>query len=99
MPETLTAGDARESRLARVADEFLAEVRRGRPPSVEEVAGRHPDLADELRKLLPALVLLGASGGEDSAGLGDESGVLGDFRIVREVGRGGMGVVYEAEQI
>jgi serine/threonine protein kinase len=24
---------------------------------------------------------------------------LGDFRLIREIGRGGMGVVYEAEQI
>ena len=35
-----------------------------------------------------------------SADLLDETGsVLGDFRIVREIGRGGMGIVYEAEQL
>ena len=33
------------------------------------------------------------------AAAGAAPGQLGDFRLIREVGRGGMGVVYEAEQI
>ncbi|MFO0810939.1 MAG: protein kinase [Gemmataceae bacterium] len=90
-----------------VAEEFLARYRRGERPTVAEYAARHPDLADEIRELFPALVMM-----EQAApGSADPSAVavsrngrhaaperLGDFRILREVGRGGMGVVYEAVQ-
>src|SRR5438105_6003186 len=97
---TITTDPALEAQLAGAVDEFMAEYRRGRRPAVEEFAKCHPDVADELRRVLPALAVLGSSeSGSDLTGPDPEFGMLGDFRLVREVGRGGMGIVYEAEQI
>src|SRR5262245_46531848 len=100
MSESILNSDpALESQLARAVDEFMAEHRRGRRPAVEDFVARHPDVADVLRHVLPALTVLDPSE-SGNPNYGDpEVGTLGDFRIIREVGRGGMGVVYEAEQI
>jgi WD40 repeat protein/serine/threonine protein kinase len=93
-----------------LADEFLGEIRRGGRPAVEEYAARHPDLADAIRDLFPALLMMEnlREGAPDATGPCASGGAalttalpptrLGDFRILREIGRGGMGVVYEAEQ-
>src|SRR5260370_37159683 len=91
-----------ESLVARVADEFVERQRRGERPDVEEYAARHPQAAELLRKVLAALDVVGASlagGPSAEACEGGVAGTRGDFRIVREVGRGGLGLVYEAEQI
>jgi serine/threonine protein kinase len=90
--------------LDRLAEEFVARYRAGGRPSVEEFAARLPGRGDEVRELFPALVeleqLKPATGGATAPHAASEPplGRLGEFHILREVGRGGMGVVYEAVQ-
>jgi serine/threonine protein kinase/Tfp pilus assembly protein PilF len=88
-----------EELVGRVADEFTQRLNRGERPDPEEYARRHPRIAALLREVLPALQLIRLPPGGAAAEPDGLAGTLGDFRIVREVGRGGMGVVYEAQQI
>src|SRR5215472_15142092 len=94
-------------RFEELAEEFAARFRRGERPSVQEYIDRCPDLAEEIRELFPALVEVervkedrpARPGAAEAAAALPSLGQVGDYRIVREVGRGGMGVVYEAEQV
>ena len=94
--------------LDRLAEEFAERFRRGERPALKEYTDRYPELADEIRELFPALVMVEqaeAAGRamEEPTGIAvrdpHRRGQVGDYRILREIGRGGMGVVYEAEQV
>lgn len=86
--------DSSAAALARVLDEYLTELQAGKHPDRAAVLARHPSLAPDLEQALDGLEFV-----QRAASEAVPPARLGDFRILREVGRGGMGVVYEAEQI
>jgi serine/threonine protein kinase/Tfp pilus assembly protein PilF len=96
------------SQVVRILEDYLAELEQGGQPHPDALIARHPEHAEALRTYLEKLDLLhqAATGLRGSmpareavpACLASPPERLGDFRIRREVGRGGMGIVYEAEQ-
>src|SRR5438067_11856081 len=91
-----------ESLVTATVDDFLERQRRGEQPDIEEYVRQHPQLATLLRSLLPMLRLMQTDDSEPSGGSSPTAPLverLGDYRILRLIGRGGMGMVYEAEQL
>ena len=105
--ETAARAEAADGELARALEAYLSAVEAGRPVDPDRLAAEHPAIA-ERAAVLPGGPPAGRAGRGRSRrrgrGRGDRGPVrrhatLGDFRILRQVGRGGMGVVYEAEQV
>ncbi|WP_076345429.1 protein kinase domain-containing protein [Paludisphaera borealis] len=92
-------------RIVAAMEEYVSLVDGGQPPARSEFLARHASIAEPLGACLAGMDLVDeaawmfqSTSNCASAVEAPPTFVLGDFRIIREIGRGGMGVVYEAEQ-
>lgn len=84
--------------LEEVVDRYLQEIAEGGSPDRRAYLEAHPSLGEALHGIFKTLDFVEATGQSlKTSGL-EHGRQLGEFRIVREVARGGMGVVYEAIQ-
>ncbi len=105
--EDATVYDQELAELLSLAEDVL---RRGEPRELEELCQQHPEYAEELRLLLATARVADMAGDQYRQESQDEKATsvsmelslpccLGDYELIEEIGRGGMGVVFRARQL
>lgn len=90
--------------VERLADEFSARWRAGETPTIEEYERLAPEHRAMIRSLFSTIAMIERTIRRETTKRRtrrpaiSKHKVIGDFSIVREMGRGGMGIVYEAIQ-
>lgn len=104
--EILTQSAVTDRELADVLDRYLVSLENNAPLDVEKLVAEYPRLAADIRAFVTSVDMLhgatreiGEASREAVVTTPEPEKRLGDFEIGPEIGRGGMGVVYEARQI